>query len=299
MSEADYQKATWYGAHGSNYSDASRPGSSPVDKIVVHITEGSFSSAVNWFNDERANVSAHYVVRSDDGFVGQCVHEEDIAWHSGDWYTNKTSIGIEHEGYGDDEKWLTGDLYRSSARLAAYLVRKYDVPIDREHFIAHNEVSSTTCPGQYWDWDRYLRLVRSYARYRQIIDNASPRFRASSDWDTSSWSDQRFRKNYRVGKPERVNDPAMFKVNIPETGDYDVFARWPSHQDYNSRAIFLISTSDGWVRRVRDQTSKGGRWVRLGTFNMEAGDGWKVRLARRSADDGLIIADALLVREAL
>ncbi|CAN5179434.1 hypothetical protein BH24ACT16_BH24ACT16_17940 [soil metagenome] len=299
MSQADYQRSTWYGADGSNYSGASRPDSSPIDKIVVHITEGSWSSAINWFNDSRANVSAHYVVRSNDGFIGQCVHEKDIAWHAGDWPVNKTSIGIEHEGYGDDETWLTGDLYRSSARLAAYLVRKYDIPIDRDRFIAHNEVSSTACPGQYWDWDRYLKLVRSYARYRRVIDNDSPRFRASSDWATSSWSDQGFRENYRVGKPERVNDPAWFKLDIPETKEYDLFARWPSHDNYNSRAIYLIRTSDGWVRRVRDQTKNGGRWVRLGRFNLDAGDRWGVRLARRSADDGLIIADAIYVREVI
>jgi N-acetyl-anhydromuramyl-L-alanine amidase AmpD len=67
--------------------------------------------------------------------VARSVQEKDIAWHAGNWKYNKTSIGIEHGGYIDDPRWFIDSMYRSSAKLAAYLCRKYGMPVDR-----HNEV---------------------------------------------------------------------------------------------------------------------------------------------------------------
>lgn len=310
MASADYQNATFYGADPNNFTAASRPGSDVIDKIVIHVTEGSWSSAINWFNNPDAYVSAHYTVRSSDGFIGQSVYEKDVAYHAGNWEYNKTSIGIEHEGYISDPSWFTDEMYRSSAQLSAYLVKKYGIPLDRDHIIGHNEVpdpynpgsyggaGNHTDPGGYWDWDRYMSLVRSYATYRQVIDNSSPRFRASDGWGTSSWSSQKLGTDYRFTRPRAVNDPAMFKIRIPKTGSYSIYARWPANSGYNSRARFRIRTAGGWVTRVRDQRRNGGRWVGLGTFDMEAGDAWWVRLLRNSSDDGYLIADGVFVKEA-
>ena len=57
-------------------------------------------------------------------------------------------------------------MYRSSARLSAYLSRRYNIPVDRRHFIGHRQVPGVdqTCPGSYFNWDRYLRLVRRYRK---------------------------------------------------------------------------------------------------------------------------------------
>jgi N-acetyl-anhydromuramyl-L-alanine amidase AmpD len=301
MSGSDYRRAHWYGAHPNNYTPANRPSSGPINKIVIHVTQGSFSSAINWFKNGSAYVSAHYTVRSSDGFIGQSVHEKDIAWHAGNWEYNKTSIGIEHEGYVSDPSWFTDAMYRYSARLSAYLCKKYKIPIDRTHIIGHNEVpgATHTDPGRYWDWNKYMRLVRSYAVYRQVVDNAtSGRFSAASSWGTSSWNSQRYGKDYRYTMPRQVNDSARFKIRIPRRGNYDVFARWPAHSGYNPRTPFLIRTSNGWVRRVCNQRKNGGRWVKLGTFAMDAGDAWWIRVHRMSAYKGYIIADAVMVREA-
>jgi len=312
MARPDYGRARWYGANGGNYSNANRESSHNINKIVIHITQGSFSSAVNWFNDSRAGVSAHYTVRSKDGFIGQSVQEEDIAHHAGNWSVNQSSIGIEHEGYGNDPSWLTKDLYHSSAKLSAYLARKYDIPIDRNHFLGHKQVSSTACPGNYWDWDRYMRLVRSYAgnrkrkAYKQMVDNASPRFRALKRfWGVSTYSSQKVGKNYRyanpaprAGRPNARNGAALWKIRIPRKGRYDVFARWPANSGYNHRAVFWILTVNGWRRRAVNQRRNGGRWVKLGTFTMRKGDRYAVRLHRRTRGKGYLIADAVFVREA-
>ena len=165
QASADYPRANFYGANSNNYSAANRPISQPINKIVIHVTQGSFSSAINWFKDPRAGVSAHYTVRSRDGFIGQSLREKDIGYHAGNWNYNQTSIGIEHEGYVSNPAWYTDAMYRSSARLSAYLAKKYNIPIDRRHIVGHSEVprATHTDPGRYWDWNKYMRYVRQYA----------------------------------------------------------------------------------------------------------------------------------------
>jgi hypothetical protein len=158
----------WVPASSSNYTDDSR---SSASTVVIHTTQGSYSGAISWFQNSSAAVSAHYVVRSSDGEITQMVQEEDIAWHAGHWDTNKTSIGIEHEGYVEDPgRWYTDAMYRASAALTRDICDRYGIPKDRSHVIGHSEVpgcSSSggggagchTDPGSGWDWNYYMSLV--------------------------------------------------------------------------------------------------------------------------------------------
>jgi hypothetical protein len=157
--KADYRHATWYGANDKNYTKSHR-GAKDIDMIVVHVAQGSYSGTISWFNTARSNVSAHYVV-SREGKVAQCVRNDNIAWHAGDWRYNKKSIGIEHAGYASEPR--TARQYRSSARLSAYLSRRFGIPIDRQHIIGHRDVPGVnkTCPGRF-AFGKYLRLIKHY-----------------------------------------------------------------------------------------------------------------------------------------
>ena len=160
----------WCPADESNYTAANR-WADGIERIVIHVAQGSYSAAINWFQDPRANASAHYVV-SRKGQEAQCVKNEDIAWHAGWWKTNKRSIGIEHAGHIGNGRSFTRRMYRSSARLSAYLCRKYNIPVDRRHIIGHNEVpgcrgrgGGVTChrdPGRHWKWKKYISLIKHY-----------------------------------------------------------------------------------------------------------------------------------------
>ncbi len=157
--KADYRHATWHRAADDNYTNSARE-AKDIDIIVVHVAQGSYSGTIGWFEKPRSNVSAHYVVNRN-GKVAQCVRNEDIAWHAGDWSYNRRSIGIEHAGYASEPK--TARQYRSSARLSAYLSRRFGIPVDRRHVIGHRDVpgANMTCPGRF-DFSRYLRLIRHY-----------------------------------------------------------------------------------------------------------------------------------------
>jgi hypothetical protein len=160
LRRADYGRASWQPAARGNYTNANR-GPRKIDFIVVHVVEGPKSSAINHFKNPSSDVSAHYVVGRSGG-IAQCVRNEDIAWHAGNWPVNTRSIGIEHAGYGRYRSTWTDAMYRASARLSASVCRKYKVPVDRKHIVRHRKVSSTLCPGKHFDMDRYLRLVRKY-----------------------------------------------------------------------------------------------------------------------------------------
>jgi N-acetyl-anhydromuramyl-L-alanine amidase AmpD len=166
MAMTDSADYVYLPANSNNYTPADRPNSAVIDKIIIHVAQGSWSGALNWFQNPYSGVSAHYTVRSSDGFVGQSVREKDIAWHAGNWSYNQTSIGIEHEGYVSDPKWFTEAMYDSSARLSAYLCNKYLIPVDRDHIVGHGEVpypNDHYDPGGNWNWYKYMDYVLYYA----------------------------------------------------------------------------------------------------------------------------------------
>ncbi|OIV36635.1 N-acetylmuramoyl-L-alanine amidase [Mangrovactinospora gilvigrisea] len=158
----DYAGAQWAPAAAANHREANRPEDWAIDRVVVHVTQGSFTGALNLFADPSREVSAHYVVRSRDGHVAQTVREIDVAFHAGNWNWNNRSIGIEHEGFVDQPRWFTDAMYRSSARLTAAVCHRYGIPADRTHIVGHYQVPGTdhTDPGPHWEWGHYMDLVR-------------------------------------------------------------------------------------------------------------------------------------------
>lgn len=157
----DYPPAEWQAASGSNYTVSVRPGDYTIDRVIIHVTQETYTDTLAIFGNPQKKVSAHYLVRSADGHVAQCVHETDIAWHAGNWSYNTRSMGIEHEGWIDRPAYFTDALYEESAKLTAAICAKYRIPRDREHIIGHSQVPGTdhTDPGPNWDWVRYIRMV--------------------------------------------------------------------------------------------------------------------------------------------
>ncbi|GAA3166052.1 hypothetical protein GCM10010451_12670 [Streptomyces virens] len=155
---ADYGPAHWVPAHPNNYQ-AGR--SARIDKVVIHVTQGSYAGSISWFQNGSAGVSSHYVVRSSDGDVTQMVRDADTAYHARS--ANPSSLGIEHEGYVDNPSWFTDAMYRSSAALTRHLCDLHGIPKDRAHILGHNELPDNdhTDPGPHWNWNYYMQLINS------------------------------------------------------------------------------------------------------------------------------------------
>ncbi|MGW3412375.1 N-acetylmuramoyl-L-alanine amidase [Streptomyces sp. NPDC000888] len=159
--EVDFTGAQWVAASSANWRRADRPDDYGIDRVIIHVTQGSFDSAVKVFQDPGHGAAAHYIVRKD-GHITQMIRELDVAYHAGNRQFNERSVGIEHEGFVDRPQDFTDAMYEASARLTARICVRYDIPVDREHIIGHVEVPGTdhTDPGPHWDWDRYIPLVR-------------------------------------------------------------------------------------------------------------------------------------------
>ncbi|MEU9854520.1 N-acetylmuramoyl-L-alanine amidase [Streptomyces sp. NPDC047974] len=157
----DHKPAEWTAAHQANWRRADRPDDYVIDRVVIHVVQGSYATALKVFRNPLHGAATHYVVRKD-GHVAQMIRELDVAFHAGNRDMNERSIGIEHEGFVDRPRDFTPEMYAGSARLTADICRRYAIPADREHIIGHVEVEGTdhTDPGPHWDWDRYLELVR-------------------------------------------------------------------------------------------------------------------------------------------
>src|SRR5207249_5272551 len=147
-----------------------------ITQIVIHETGGTWFSAVNWFQNPRSRVSAHYLVKAWGGGILQCAPESDTAFQAR--VANTSSIGIEHEFDPRHGVWHTDAQYRSSALLVCAIARRYGIPADRAHIIGHNEVPGTdhSDPGPTWNWTYYMSLVRNCSVERaQAIARASLR----------------------------------------------------------------------------------------------------------------------------
>ncbi|WP_030901376.1 N-acetylmuramoyl-L-alanine amidase [Streptomyces sp. NRRL F-5126] len=158
----DFPGAQWLPAAPANYRTAHRPRSHRIDTVVIHVTQEHFGDAVAVFGNPARQTSAHYLVRSADGHIGQCVREKDIARHTGSPRYDERSIGITHEGWVNADAWLTEELYASSAALTAAVCARHAIPLDRAHILGHHEVPGAvhTDPGANWDWEHYLELVQ-------------------------------------------------------------------------------------------------------------------------------------------
>ncbi|MEU8272170.1 N-acetylmuramoyl-L-alanine amidase [Sphaerisporangium sp. NPDC049002] len=296
----DYPAASWVAASSSNYTASSRPTSYAIDRVVVHVTQGSYAGTISWFQNPSAQVSAHYVVRSSDGAVTQMVRDKDIAWHAGNWDYNTRSIGIEHEGYVSDASWFTDAMYRSSAALTRAICDNYGIPKDRSHIIGHSQVpgATHTDPGAYWDWTKYMQYVTGGGgtAWSVTVDNATAgKFTAGANWGTSTYSAQRYGADYRYATPVAASDPAWYRAALPASGAYRVEVWYPADAGYNSSAPYIVAASGGNQTVYVDQRAGGGGWRSLGTFTLNAGDYDVVAVSRWTSGTGYVVADAVRI----
>jgi cell wall-associated NlpC family hydrolase len=131
--------------------------------------------------------------------------------------------------------------------------------------------------------------------YSQVVDNASPGHFKAPGWEAVSSNPAGYGKDYRVADPSEKVKPAQFKVKIPATDIYSVYAWWPAEEANNPAARFGISTTSGvkWIKV--NQQKDGGFWVKLGEYEMEAGERYAVQVSPASEEQGHVVADAVVV----
>jgi N-acetylmuramoyl-L-alanine amidase len=130
------------------------------EAVVIHYTVITYQQTLRAFNTLTSNVSAHYVVRGD-GHIAYVVGEEHTAWHSGNYWYNLNSIGIELELNTRTNPFFREEQYLAAAAVTCRAAARWGFPLDRAHVIGHNEVpgATHTDPGPTWNWPHFMWLL--------------------------------------------------------------------------------------------------------------------------------------------
>ena len=86
---------------------------------------------------------------------------------------------------------------------------------------------------------------------------------------------------------------AVWRPEIPESGDYAVYISYKSFSNSTTDAVYTVHHQGGESVFHVNQRMAGGTWVYLGTFPFLEGDDGYVRLTNRSSAEGLVSADAV------
>ena len=241
---ADYGPALWNAAASCNYTTGRTVA---VTNVAIHTTQGSYASAISWFKDCAASVSAHYVIRSSDGQITQMVLEQDKAWHIGS--ENGYTIGIEHEGFIDNPTaWYTDAMYNASALLTRDIcvskgldkTKVYDGSLgwnavfsDRATYVTKGHVNypnqSHTDPGSGWNWAKYKNLVIG----------------STGSTSTQLLANSGFESGYSSWVAASTGDITSSTTYAPRTGSwYAWLGGWATaHTDYMYQTVTIPSTA--------------------------------------------------------
>ena len=130
--------------------------------------------------------------------------------------------------------------------------------------------------------------------YWQVVDSTHSRRFDAPGWKQGG-SDVWAHGGEYVSAGASTSD-ARFKVKTPTSGDYALYAWWPVREGNSRAARFGVDTARGTKWIEVNQTQDGGMWVKLGTYEMKAGDRYVVRISPETGS-GAAIADAVaLVR---
>ncbi|MGI8906164.1 MAG: N-acetylmuramoyl-L-alanine amidase [Candidatus Sumerlaeaceae bacterium] len=281
----------WRLACSSNYTNASRPGSNPINYVVIHKVQGSAASAASWFQNCSASVSAHFTFNNSSGYCYQSVYEADIGWHAGNWTYNQQSVGIEHGGYVSSNDTATV-CYDESALETKSCIIYYTVRYDRAHILGHSEVpgATHTDPGQYWNWSYYMSKCNPTpsSAGTTVVDNSSGGFSASTGWATGSSAADKYGADYRYHSTAAASDPANWTANLTG-GTYDISAWWSAGTNRSTTAPYILPNG---ATVSKNQQANGGTWNLLGTIGLAGGNN-TTKLSIWTTTGYVVVADAV------
>jgi hypothetical protein len=149
-----------------NYSERG----AKIDLVVVHDTEGSYSAAVSWLRNPRAQASAHVVLSEDGHDATQLVRWSKKAWSCMEF--NSRSLNLEMAGKAS--VGYSAEEIDVAARIVAYWCKLYGIPVRhasggvRSGITFHQELGSAGGGHSDPGWTLAQRLafitkVKSYA----------------------------------------------------------------------------------------------------------------------------------------
>ena len=133
----------------------------------------------------------------------------------------------------------------------------------------------------------------NFPAYSQVVDNSTKGSFKAPGWKTESSIDGHHGKNYAVAQPGKRTRQAQFKVEVPATDKYSVYAWWAAGKENGTATRFGINTTDGTKWTPVNQQKDGGFWVKIGEYDLQEGESYAVKVA--PGKQGQAVADAVAV----
>jgi RHS repeat-associated protein len=125
-----------------------------------------------------------------------------------------------------------------------------------------------------------------------VMDNAdSTGVTVTGSWTASTSVSGYYGSNYIYSGASSTNN-VQFNPTIPTAGKYLVYLRWTSHSNRATNVPIDVYHADGTTSLTVDQTSNGGQWNLLGTYDFDVGTAGYVKV-RAAGADGYVVADAV------
>lgn len=210
-----------------------------IQYLTMHYV-GAVSCAKNncaYFYSTFRGASAHYFV--DDDSIWQCVRDKDIAWHCGNdvYYNgcrNSNSIGIEMCCYSKNGKLdISADTEKNALDLAAYICKKYNIPISR--VVRHYDVTRKNCPAPF---------VKDTARWNNFKNKLSKMLDGKVEKPSDSTENNTMKKTMYVTANSGLNVRSGAGTNYSIVGGLS-----------KGTKVTVYEESNGWSR------IGSGQWV--------------------------------------
>lgn len=145
---------------------------------------------------------------------------------------------------------------------------------------------------------RFLRLNASIDDFvigaETLLDNTSASgVTFSPGWLQSTSTTGYHGANYsHDNNTNKGSETATYTPSLAGSGSREVYVRWTSATNRASNARYIVTHADGSEVVLKNQRTGGGAWVKLGTWNFNAGSAGNVVISN-TGTDGYVIADAL------
>lgn len=128
------------------------------------------------------------------------------------------------------------------------------------------------------------------------IDNISPQVTVSGAWSTGTDKNvdyDMYGDSYFYTLTERTATKSVtWNLNVPQTGKYEICV-WSPQKSTGTTITYTVNHAAGATAVSIDQTHCGGRWVRLGDFNFNTGQGTVVLTNKSSKTGKTVMADCV------
>ena len=189
---------------------------------------------------------------------------------------------------------MEGDFYMRRSKMVVPFVVLVAACASLAALLALPGVSGANSPSQGSVAEGPGPVEENFPDYSVVVDNSSKRFTAPG-WETGSSGLDLYGDDYSFAGASQNAKPARYRVKVPATDVYSVYAWWTAEQDNDSSARFGVSTPSGVRWTSVDQRRDGGFWVKLGHYEMERGDRYAIQVAPGSEGEGYAVADAVAV----